>query len=225
MLAKAVANEAKSTFFSISASSLTSKYVGEGEKLVRALFAMARELQPSIIFIDEIDSILSERSDSEHEASRRLKTEFLLQFDGLGSNSTDRLLVMGATNRPGDLDEAALRRLIKRIYIPLPEDATRSALILYLLRDQNHTLAGKDLDLLVRDTSGYSGSDLTAVCREASLGPIRRVKDLMKIEASKIPAITYADFKKALSVIRPSVSQGSLSMFEKWNTEHGTRGN
>ena len=100
MLARAVATESSSSFFNISASSLTSKYVGEGEKLVRALFAAARQCQPSIIFIDEIDSLLSERSEGEHEASRRLKTEFLLEFDGLRGTVGDKILVMGATNRP-----------------------------------------------------------------------------------------------------------------------------
>nr|CAH7760594.1 unnamed protein product [Callosobruchus chinensis] len=111
LLARAVATECQATFFSISAASLTSKYVGDGEKMVRALFAIARELQPSIIFIDEVDSLLSERSNSEHEASRRLKTEFLVEFDGLPSNpESEKILVMAATNRPQELDEAALRR-------------------------------------------------------------------------------------------------------------------
>nr|CAD7197869.1 unnamed protein product [Timema douglasi] len=109
LLARAVATECSATFFSISAASLTSKFVGEGEKLVRALFAVARELQPSIIFIDEVDSLLSERREGEHEASRRLKTEFLVEFDGLPSSPEERVLVMAATNRPQELDEAALR--------------------------------------------------------------------------------------------------------------------
>ncbi|KAJ8941356.1 hypothetical protein NQ314_010419, partial [Rhamnusium bicolor] len=115
LLARAVATECQATFFSISAASLTSKYVGDGEKMVRALFAIARELQPSIIFIDEVDSLLSERSNNEHEASRRLKTEFLVEFDGLPSNpESEKVLVMAATNRPQELDEAALRRFPKK---------------------------------------------------------------------------------------------------------------
>lgn len=109
LLARAAASECNATFFNISAASLTSKYVGEGEKLVRALFAVARELQPSIIFVDEVDSLLSERKENEHEASRRLKTEFLVEFDGLPANPEERVLVMAATNRPQELDEAALR--------------------------------------------------------------------------------------------------------------------
>lgn len=96
---KCIASQSKSTFFSISASSLTSKWIGDGEKMVRVLFAVARSYQPAVIFIDEIDSLLSQRSDTEHESSRRLKTEFLIQLDGATSGSDDRLLVVGATNR------------------------------------------------------------------------------------------------------------------------------
>ncbi|KAJ3145969.1 hypothetical protein HDU86_000593 [Geranomyces michiganensis] len=226
MLAKAVANESQATFFAISASTLTSKYVGEGEKLVRTLFQMARQLQPAVIFIDEIDSILSERSESEHEASRRLKTEFLLQFDGLGTNADDRLLVLAATNRPQELDEAALRRLVKRIYIPLPEPPTRVALIDHLLREQKHGLTRQDIAQLLRLTEGYSGSDITALAREASLGPIRDLgpKKLLSVAADAVRPIQLRDFVAALKIIRPSVSSASLKAYEDWNVKYGTFG-
>ena len=105
LIGKCIAHQSKSTFFSISASSLTSKWVGEGEKMVRALFAVARVHQPSVVFIDEIDSLLSSRSDTEHESSRRIKTEFLVQLDGASTVGEERILIVGATNRPQDLDE------------------------------------------------------------------------------------------------------------------------
>nr|CAI5828105.1 unnamed protein product [Callosobruchus analis] len=121
LIGKCVASQSKSTFFSISASSLTSKWVGEGEKMVRALFTVARVHQPAVIFIDEIDSLLTQRNDTEHESSRRIKTEFLVQLDGAMTDNEERILVIGATNRPQELDEAARRRFVKRLYIPLPE--------------------------------------------------------------------------------------------------------
>ncbi|NXS78554.1 SPAST protein, partial [Erpornis zantholeuca] len=176
MLAKAVAAESNATFFNISAASLTSKYVGEGEKLVRALFAVARELQPSIIFIDEVDSLLCERREGEHDASRRLKTEFLIEFDGVQSSGEDRILVMGATNRPQELDDAVLRRFTKRVYVSLPNEETRLILLKNLLSKQGSPLTQKELAQLARMTDGYSGSDLTALAKDAALGPIRELK-------------------------------------------------
>nr|TKW28198.1 hypothetical protein SEVIR_3G322800v2 [Setaria viridis] len=124
MIGKAIAGEAKATFFYISASSLTSKWIGEGEKLVRALFGVASCRQPAVIFVDEIDSLLSQRkSDGEHESSRRLKTQFLIEMEGFNSGN-EQILLIGATNRPQELDEAARRRLTKRLYIPLPSEGS-----------------------------------------------------------------------------------------------------
>lgn len=164
MLARAVATESKSTFFAISASSLTSKWHGESEKLVRALFALAKALAPSIIFVDEIDSLLSARSgSSEHEASRRSKTEFLIQWSDLqraaaGKDTTvgdaSRVLVLAATNCPWDIDEAARRRFVRRQYIPLPEAETRETQIRTLLGHQNHDLSEEDIANLVSFTEG-----------------------------------------------------------------------
>lgn len=171
MLARAVATESRSTFFSISASSLTSKFLGESEKLVRALFSLAKELAPSIIFVDEIDSLLSQRSSSgEHEATRRIKTEFLIQWSDLqraaagrapNDNEKDRgdpnrVLVLAATNLPWAIDEAARRRFVRRQYIPLPEPETRSTQLRTLLGQQKHNLSDTDVEKLVRMTDGMS---------------------------------------------------------------------
>ncbi|KAJ1529317.1 hypothetical protein ONE63_006108 [Megalurothrips usitatus] len=223
LLARAVATECKATFFCISAASLTSKYVGEGEKLVRALFAVARELQPSIIFMDEVDSLLSERREGENEASRRLKTEFLLEFDGLGTNSEERLLIIAATNRPQELDEAALRRFPKRIYVSLPDVSTRETLLRHLLNKHNSPLSGSELKKLAELTEGYSGSDLTALAKDAALGPIRELNpdQVRNLDPKKVRSISYGDFQESLRRIRHSVSPGSLLTYQKWNEDHG----
>ena len=171
MIGKAIASESNSSFFSISASSLMSKWVGEGEKMVRALFAVAAVHQPSVVFIDEIDSLLSQRQDGDFESSRRVKTEFLVQLDGCATNKDDRILLIGATNRPQELDEAARRRMVKRLYIPLPDDKGRRALIAHLLQQQQHSLSDADVDDIVAATKGYSGSDLTALCMESEHPP------------------------------------------------------
>lgn len=223
MLAKAVAHESNSTFLNISAASLTSKYVGEGEKLVRALFAVARELQPSIIFIDEVDSLLSERKDNEHEATRRLKTEFLVEFDGLHSGSEERVLVMGATNRPQELDDAALRRFTKRVYVTLPDENTRLVLLEKLLKKQNSPLSLDKLKYLARITSGYSGSDLTALAKDAALGPIRELnpEQVRCVDPKKMRNITVEDFVTSLKKVRCSVTSQSLEFYARWNQEFG----
>ncbi|XP_068894987.1 spastin isoform X2 [Tenebrio molitor] len=224
LLARAVATECQATFFSISAASLTSKYVGDGEKMVRALFAIARELQPSIIFIDEVDSLLSERSNNEHEASRRLKTEFLVEFDGLPSNpDSERVLVMAATNRPQELDEAALRRFPKRVYVTLPDVDTRALLFKMLLARQGCTLTQKELKRLATLTDGYSASDLTALAKDAALGPIRELQpeQVKEMDPNALRSITIDDFLDSLKRIRRSVSPQSLVAYEKWSLQYG----
>ncbi|XP_028165917.1 spastin isoform X3 [Ostrinia furnacalis] len=228
LLARCVAAECSATFFSISAATLTSKYVGDGEKMVRALFQVARELQPSIIFVDEVDSLLCERSSGEHEASRRLKTEFLVEFDGLPAAGADRLIVMAATNRPQELDEAALRRFPKRVYVSLPDLRTRDSLLRRVLARgaAASSLSDDELARLAALTDGYSGSDLTALCRDAALGPIRELdpEEVKCLDLSLVRSITFQDFMDALKRIRPSVSPLSLVAYEKWSVQYGDLG-
>lgn len=223
MLAKAIAHEANATFFSISASTLMSKFLGEGEKLVRALFAVAKELQPSVIFIDEVDSLLTERREGEHDASRRMKTEFLVQFDGVTADSNDRVLVMGATNRPQELDDAVLRRFVKRVYVAMPDLETRKQLLSQLLSKHKNPLSESELYRLAQVTEGYSGSDLTALAKDAALGPIRDLgpTKVKSTAANEVRSIQLKDFHDALKRIRRSVNSDSLASYQRWNAQYG----
>ncbi|KAI9788223.1 MAG: hypothetical protein M1816_007075 [Peltula sp. TS41687] len=241
MLARAVATESKSTFFSISASSLTSKYLGESEKLVRALFVLAKALAPSIIFVDEIDSLLSSRSGAgEHEATRRIKTEFLIQWSDLAraaagrepqtaadkeKSDASRVLVLAATNLPWAIDEAARRRFVRRQYIPLPEGPVRAKQFRTLLGHQKHELTDEDIERLVELTDGFSGSDITALAKDAAMGPLRSLGEaLLYMSMDQIRPIQLKDFQASLITIRPSVSKQGLEAYENWAREFGERG-
>ncbi|XP_060896872.1 fidgetin-like protein 1 [Labrus mixtus] len=223
LIGKCIACQSGATFFSISASSLTSKWVGEGEKMVRALFAIARCHQPAVIFIDEIDSLLSQRTDGEHDSSRRIKTEFLVQLDGAATAAEDRILVVGATNRPQEIDEAARRRLAKRLYIPLPEATARWQIVTNLMAREKNQLVDSELESVVTATEGFSGADMTQLCKEAALGPIRSIQlsDIATITADEVRPIIYSDFQEALKTVRPSVSSKDLELYEEWNKTFG----
>ncbi|GLU02256.1 hypothetical protein SLE2022_195110 [Rubroshorea leprosula] len=227
MIGKAIAGEAKATFFYISASSLTSKWIGEGEKLVRALFGVASCRQPAVIFVDEIDSLLSQRkSDGEHESSRRLKTQFLIEMEGFDSG-TEQILLIGATNRPQELDEAARRRLTKRLYIPLPSSEARAWIVRNLLqKDGLLKLSQEDIDAICRLTEGYSGSDMKNLVKDASMGPLRDALrqgiEITKLKKEDMRAVTLQDFESALQEVRPSVSLHELGTYEEWNKQFGS---
>ena len=176
-LAKAVATEAESTFFSISSSDLVSKWMGESEKLVHQLFAMAREQSPSIIFIDEIDALCGARGEGgESGASRRIKTEILVQMQGVGS-AGGRVLVLAATNTPYQLDQAVRRRFDKRIYIPLPDAAARAHMFKVHVGDTPHELTQGDFDSLGVQSEGFSGSDIDHVVKDVLYEPVRKVQE------------------------------------------------
>lgn len=228
LLAKAVATECNTTFFNVSSSTLTSKYRGESEKLVRLLFEMARFYAPSTIFIDEIDSLCSRRgSESEHEASRRVKSELLVQMDGVNTEE-GIVMVLAATNFPWDIDEALRRRLEKRIYIPLPNDEGREALLQINLKDVKID-DSIDLKRIARKLKGYSGADITNVCRDASMIYMRRTIAgkrpeeirLLSREELDMP-VTTEDFDEAIKKCNKSVSEQDLRKYESWMREFGS---
>ncbi|OSX78651.1 hypothetical protein BU14_0104s0025 [Porphyra umbilicalis] len=185
-LAKAVATEADAKFFSVSSADLVSKWQGESEKLVRELFRMAREAGRAIVFIDEIDSLASSRSDSESESARRIKTEFLVQMQGVGNNS-DGVLVLGATNIPWGLDSAIRRRFERRIYIPLPDFRARARMFEIHLGTTPHTLRQPDYGHLGKKSDGYSGSDINVLVRDAIMQPVRTLQNAQYFKQVSVP--------------------------------------
>ncbi|PNT62758.1 hypothetical protein BRADI_4g07862v3 [Brachypodium distachyon] len=226
MIGKAIAGEAKATFFYISASSLTSKWIGEGEKLVRALFGVACCRQPAVIFVDEIDSLLSQRkSDGEHESSRRLKTQFLIEMEGFDSGN-EQILLIGATNRPQELDEAARRRLTKRLYIPLPSSARAWIIRNLLEKDGLFKLSEEETSVVCKLTEGYSGSDMKNLVKDASMGPLRealqRGVEITELSKEDMRPVMLKDFEAALQEVRPSVSANELGTYEEWNRQFGS---
>ena len=221
LIAKAIASECKSTFFNISASSLTSKWVGESEKTVKSLFKIAYQKAPSIIFIDEIDSILSKRSENENEATKRLKTEFLIQFDGLGSNANAKLLVIAATNRPMDLDEALLRRLPKRIYCSPLDEEGRFEFIKKIINRVETNLSDEDIKDIAKKTDNYSNSDLMELCREAAYEPVREKTMEEILNLDKFRPLVKKDLDNAVRKIRPSLNQKVRDELFKWNSQFG----
>ena len=221
MIAKAVATECKCTFFNISASSLTSKYLGESEKLVRTLFELAHEMQPSVVFIDEIESILSKRKEDENDAMKRLKTEFLIQFDGVGSGEDLRVLIIGATNRPFDLDPAIIRRLPKRIYVGPFNAQERKGFIKTIITQNKCNINDDEFLKIAELCNNYSNSDLKELCREAAYEPLRElnVKSLEKVE--ELRPIVYEDFIKAVRKVRGTLTKKILKELQDWNNEFG----
>lgn len=171
MLAKALAAESGANFLNIKMSTIMDKWYGESNKLVAAIFSLAQKLEPCIIFIDEIDSFMRERATSDHEATAMVKAEFMTWWDGL--TTAGRVIVLGATNRPSDIDKAILRRLPKRFAVPLPAATERRRILKLLLRDTKLDEKDFDLEAVVVGTQGLSGSDLKEVCRDAAMRAMR----------------------------------------------------
>ncbi|KAF2260749.1 AAA-domain-containing protein [Lojkania enalia] len=190
MLAKALAHESGACFINLHISTLTEKWYGDSNKLVNAVFSLARKLQPTIVFIDEIDAVLGQRRSAEHEASGMVKAEFMTHWDGLasstraGSTTPQRICILGATNRIQDIDEAILRRMPKKFPVALPNASQRHSIFSLTLRGTKIDHQNFDLDYLVRASAGMSGSDIKEACRDAAMGPVREYIRRKKAEGS-----------------------------------------
>lgn len=254
MLAKAIAKEAGASFINVSMSTITSKWFGEEEKNVRALFTLAAKVSPTIIFVDEVDSMLGQRSRAgEHEAMRKIKNEFMSHWDGLLTKPGERILVLAATNRPFDLDEAIIRRFERRIMVGLPTLEQRELILKTLLAKET---VGKGLDLkqLATMTEGYTGSDLKNLCTTAAYRPVRvlikqeRLKDVEKKRLAQeggpncgdaptanedkgervitIRPLNMDDFMEAKNQVAASfAAEGSImNELKQWNNLYGEGG-
>ncbi|GAQ79721.1 AAA-type ATPase [Klebsormidium nitens] len=244
MLAKAVATEAGANFINISVATIASKWFGEGEKYVKAVFTLASKLAPSIVFIDEVDSMLGRREKpGEHEAMRKIKNEFMANWDGLRTKDRERVLVLAATNRPFDLDEAVVRRMPRRLMVPLP-DAENRRKILHVILGKEELSAAFDFEELSQMTDGYSGSDLKNLCVTAAYQPIREILENEKKERAKaktegrpwvapssdapppIRPLNMNDMRLAKEQVSASVSPDAASSteLEQWNDQYGEGG-
>ncbi|KAG8707156.1 hypothetical protein FRC09_017639 [Ceratobasidium sp. 395] len=213
MLAKALAKESGATFINIAVSVLSNKWYGESNKLVAGLFSLARKMQPSIIFIDEIDSFLGERGRGDHEVTGMMKAEFMTLWDGLASGDDARILVLGATNRPNDIDQAILRRMPKRFAVRLPDLEQRTKILSLMLKSAN-LAPGFSIRELAKKTDGLSGSDLKESCRNAAMVPVREYmkvnggshEDMRKAQAEgfKLRPLTMRDFFTADGTTQPA---------------------
>ncbi|KAM4639885.1 katanin p60 ATPase-containing subunit A-like 2 [Amazona ochrocephala] len=233
LLAKAVATECNTTFFNISASTIVSKWRGDSEKLVRVLFELARYHAPSTIFLDELESVMSQRgtaSGGEHEGSRRMKTELLVQMDGL-ARSDDLVFVLAASNLPWELDSAMLRRLEKRILVDLPNKEARQVMIQHWLPPVSNSggvelKTDLDYSLLGQEMDGYSGSDIKLVCKEAAMRPVRKIFDALEnhkpgnrnLPVIQLDTITTADFLDVITHTKPSAKNLSQK-YTAWQRE------
>ncbi|KAL3835199.1 hypothetical protein ACJIZ3_009935 [Penstemon smallii] len=231
LLAKALATEAGANFISVTGSTLTSKWFGDAEKLTRSLFSFASKLAPVIIFVDEVDSLLGARGgSSEHEATRRMRNEFMAAWDGLRSKDSQRILILGATNRPFDLDDAVIRRLPRRIYVDLPDAENRLKILKIILAREN-LASGFSFEQLANDTDGYSGSDLKNLCIAAAYRPVQELieeenKDDGIDGVPGLRPLKLDDFIHSKTKVGPSVAYdaGSMNELRKWNDQYGEGG-
>ena len=220
LLAKSIAACLHCKFFTLSAADLLQKMVGDSEKILKALFTAANCTQPCVIFIDEIDAFLTKRTEGEQAYLRRLKTEFLVCFDGIGSGGGDTwIFLLAATNRPQDLDSAALRRFQRRILVDVPNQTDRKDIIKKTLSGIKHNLKNRDLIDIAKALDGYSSSDIVNVCKQAIYAPLREASTLpnwLTMSKRELPNVTKNHFLQSVRMNHPSCSPQEAKMLRKW---------
>nr|XP_055164526.1 fidgetin [Nyctereutes procyonoides] len=223
LLGRCLAGQLGATFFKIAGSGLVAKWLGEAEKIIHASFLVARCRQPAVIFVSDIDVLLSSQVGEEHSPVSRMRTEFLMQLDTVLTSAEDQIVVICATSKPEEIDESLRRYFMKRLLIPLPDSTARHQMIVQLLSQHNYCLSDKEFALLVQRTEGFSGLDVAHLCQEAAVGPLHALPatDLSAIMPGQLRPVTYQDFENAFCKIQPSISQKELDMYVEWNKMFG----
>ncbi|KAJ8005782.1 hypothetical protein DPEC_G00121460 [Dallia pectoralis] len=195
LIAKATAKASGCQFINLQPSTLTDKWYGESQKLTAAVFSLAVKIQPCIVFIDEIDSFLRNRSSLDHEATAMMKAQFMSLWDGLETGANNQVMVMGATNRPQDLDSAILRRMPTTFHVGLPTTRQRAEILKLILAEENLSNA-INLKEIAEKSEGLSGSDLRELCRDAAM---YRVRDYVRKQQMKQIALQMHEEEDDLS--------------------------
>jgi katanin p60 ATPase-containing subunit A1 len=227
LLAKAASNTLNATFFEARTSSLLSKYFGESSKIISMLFEKARKSQPSLIFMDEFDSIMISRDSGLQESTRRVVGQLLMEIEGFNTRHEDKIILISATNKPWDLDDAMVSRFQRKVYVPLPDKASRKRVFdIHLKGAVLHGITPEELSEM---SEGYSGRDIANVCREAIMFMVReqnpKLEDLAPAQiesyAMNYRSLTRGDFEHAFGKIKSSVNIGAIKKYEEWGKELG----
>ncbi|KAK7154597.1 hypothetical protein R3I94_007809 [Phoxinus phoxinus] len=222
LLGRCMASQLGAAFLLLSGSALVTKWLGEGEKIVQASFLVARCRQPSVVFISDVDLLLSAQL-SEESPVNRIKSELLLQLDGVLSSPEEHVLVVCSTSKPEEIDESLRRYFVKRLLVPLPDATARHQIISQLISQHNYCLSDKEVALLVQRTDGFSGLDVVRLCQEAMVGPLHGLSgtDISGMMPGQMRPVSYQDFENVFCKIQPSISQKELDTYTEWNKMFG----
>ncbi|KAK7938608.1 hypothetical protein WMY93_001934 [Mugilogobius chulae] len=222
LLARCMASQLGAVFLRLSASALVTKWLSEGEKILQASFLMARCRQPAVLFISDIEVLLSAQL-SDDSPVKCLKSELLMQLDSVLSSAEDHVLVVCSSSKPEEIPEALRRYFTKRLLVPLPDGAARHHIISTLLAQHNYCLSDKEQALLVQRTEGFSGLDVAQLCHEAVVAPLHGIpaSELSSMHPSQMRPVAYQDFENVFCKFQPNISQKELDMYTEWNKMFG----
>ncbi|KAM4795410.1 fidgetin-like [Rhinophrynus dorsalis] len=216
LLSRCIATQLGSTFLKLSSTVLLSKWKNESEKILQTVFFMASCQQPAVIFISEIDLLLSVRVNEENTQLSNLKSQLLSFLDNIATSSDDNIIFIGTSQRPDDIDEDAHHRFAKRFYISPPDNLARRQILHHTLAQQNYCLSEREMALLVQHTEGYSGNELIQLCQQAGANHLHGI-------SGQLQPTSYKDFEGAFCKLQASTSQKQLDLYVEWNKMYGSR--